>query len=71
MKICNYRYLLTGNHSKPLEAQDFYKTSEIYDLVGGNLFDGDTEYYMLGFPRDVMVITSMTTKKIKKSDKFY
>lgn len=58
----NCRYLLTGAHPKPLNTLQFYRERQYYDVISGNLFDGDKSYSMVGF-------TGKVTVKLEKNQK--
>lgn len=49
------RYLLTGEQPKPLESVHFYEDKALHEVIGGNLFDGDKSYGMVGFHNQIMV----------------
>lgn len=53
--LCNRRYVLTGVEPKPLENMKMYQDGEFYNVISGNLFDGDKSYSMVGFTDDVIV----------------
>lgn len=50
-----FRYLITGEHPKPLSTLEFYQEQTLFDVIGGNLFDADTSYSMVGFTGNVIV----------------
>lgn len=50
-----WRYLLTGTNPKPLQTVDFYADRSFYDVISGNLFDGDKSYSMVGFTNEATV----------------
>lgn len=47
--------MLTGEHPKPLQSLDFYEDGVLYDVVGGNLFDGDKSFAFVGFENEITV----------------
>lgn len=53
--VNNFRYLITGEHPKPLSTLEFYQEQTLFDVIGGNLFDADTSYSMVGFTGNVIV----------------
>lgn len=53
-QIC-FRYILTGIQPQPLNSLDFLKDRPFYEVISGNLFDGDKSYNMVGFLNDVVV----------------
>lgn len=47
--------MLTGVEPQPLENIKMYRESNFYNVISGNLFDGDKSYSMVGFTDDVIV----------------
>lgn len=49
------RFLLTGVPADPISADPYYRDSQVYEVIAGNLFDGDMGYNMVGFVDNITV----------------
>lgn len=47
--------MLTGERPEPLQSLDFYKDKVLYDVISGNLFDGDKSFAFVGFESEITV----------------
>lgn len=56
--------MITGEHPKPLGELEFYHDQQLFDIIGGNLFDADTSYSMVGFTGKVIVKSFLNQTKI-------
>lgn len=57
-----FRLLLTGQQAQPAQADPYYKGSQVFEVIAGNLFDGDMGYNMVGFVDNISVSFQVNTK---------